>query len=80
MDGVETLADGRGVLKARVRAAPSRRRGEHAPLIVLVAKTLDVAPPRVTLTRRANSSRIKRIEIEGDGARSRRALKQLSAE
>ena len=47
IDGIEQLADGRSVLKARVRAAPTE--GEaNAALISLLAKTLDV--PRRTVT------------------------------
>jgi uncharacterized protein YggU (UPF0235/DUF167 family) len=65
IDGIETLADGRPVLKARVRAAPTE--GEaNAALIALIAKTLDVARSKVTLAA-GGSARIKRIAIEGDG-------------
>jgi uncharacterized protein YggU (UPF0235/DUF167 family) len=66
LDGIETLSDGRPVLKARVRAAPTE--GEaNAALLSLVAKTLDV--PRRTVTLAAgDTARIKRIAIAGDGA------------
>jgi uncharacterized protein YggU (UPF0235/DUF167 family) len=66
IDGVETLSDGRSVLKARVRAAPTE--GEaNAALIRLLAKTLDVPPRAVNLTAGA-TARIKRVVIEGDAA------------
>ena len=65
MGGVETLADGRIVLKARVRAAPTDGQA-NAALIALLAKTLDVARSKVTLAA-GDSARIKRIAIEGDG-------------
>jgi uncharacterized protein (TIGR00251 family) len=63
--GIETLADGRMVLKARVRAAPTEGQANTA-LIALLAKTLDVARSKVTLAA-GESARIKRIAIEGDG-------------
>jgi uncharacterized protein (TIGR00251 family) len=66
IEGVEALADGRTVLKARVRAAPSEGEANDA-LLRLLAKTLDVAPRRVTLATGA-TGRIKRVKIEGDGA------------
>lgn len=63
--GVETLADGRCVLKARVRSAPTG--GEaNAALILLLARTLDVARSKVTLAA-GDSARLKRVVIEGDG-------------
>lgn len=66
LDGVETLADGRDVLKARVRAAP--REGEaNAALIVLLAKEFEVSRSQVALTAGA-SARLKRIVVHGDGA------------
>jgi uncharacterized protein (TIGR00251 family) len=64
IEGIETLADGRAVLKVRVRAAPSE--GEaNAALLRLVAKALNVAPRQVTLAAGA-TARIKRLMIEGD--------------
>lgn len=60
------MSDGRSVLKARVRAAPTE--GEaNAALIRLLVKTLDVPRRAVNLTAGA-TSRIKRIAIDGDGA------------
>jgi len=75
LDGIETLSDGRPVLKARVRAAPTE--GEaNAALVLLLAKTLDV--PRRTVTVAAGeTSRIKRIAIEGDGAALAARLEKL---
>jgi uncharacterized protein YggU (UPF0235/DUF167 family) len=64
VDGVETLADGRRVLKARVRAAPSEGEANLA-LCRLVAKSLGVAPRDVTLTAGA-SSRLKTLSVAGD--------------
>jgi uncharacterized protein len=64
IDGIETLSDGRSVLKARVRAAPTE--GEaNTGLIRLIAKLLDVPARAVTLAAGA-TSRIKRVAIEGD--------------
>ena len=75
IDGIETLSDGRPVLKARVRAAPTE--GEaNAALISLLAKTLDV--PRRTVTLAAGeTARIKRIAIECDGAALAARLERL---
>lgn len=64
LDGIETLADGRQVLKARVRAAPSE--GEaNAALIALLAKELQTSRSQMTLTAGA-SARLKRIVVRGD--------------
>jgi uncharacterized protein (TIGR00251 family) len=66
IDGVETLSDGRSVLKVRVRALPME--GEaNAALVKLLAKSLDVAPRAVNLTAGA-TGRIKRVVIDGDAA------------
>ena len=66
IDGIETLSDGRTVLKARVRAAPSE--GEaNAALGLLLAKALGVPPGRVDIVGGA-TSRIKRVKILGDAA------------
>lgn len=64
LDGIETLADGRQVLKARVRAAPSE--GEaNAALIALLAKELQTSRSQMTLTAGAGA-RLKRIVVRGD--------------
>ena len=78
MGGVETLSDGRAVLKARVRAAPTEGQA-NAALIGLLAKVLDVPRSRVTLIA-GDISRIKRIEIAGNGAALAARLEQLLAE
>jgi len=76
-DGVETLSDGRRVLKVRVRAAP--REGEaNEALCRLIAKSLSVAPRAVTLTSGA-TSRSKRLAIAGDVSALISALEKLGA-
>jgi uncharacterized protein YggU (UPF0235/DUF167 family) len=78
LDGIETLADGRAVLKLRVRAAPTE--GEaNAALLSLLAKTLDVPRRRMTLAA-GETARIKRIEIEGNGAALAARLEQALAD
>jgi uncharacterized protein (TIGR00251 family) len=65
IDAVEQLADGRPVLKVRVRAAASE--GEaNAALLALLAKTLGVARRDVSLVAGAGA-RLKRLRIDGDG-------------
>ena len=64
IDGIERRADGRIVLKARVRAAPFE--GEaNAALCRLLAGALDVALRHVTVTAGA-TARVKRVEIAGE--------------
>lgn len=75
IDGVEQLADGRPVLKARVRAAASE--GEaNAALVRLLAKSLGVAPRQVSLVAGA-TARIKRLKIEGAGPALAAALEKI---
>ena len=64
IDGVERRADGRVVLKARVRAAPFEGQA-NAALCRLLADALDVAPRRVAVVAGA-TARVKRIEIAGE--------------
>ena len=65
LDGIETLADGRQVLKMRVRAAPSE--GEaNAALIACLAKLLDLPRSRIALVAGA-SARLKSVMLAGDG-------------
>jgi uncharacterized protein (TIGR00251 family) len=75
IDGVETLADGRVVLKVRVRAIPSE--GEaNAALGRLLAKAVGVPPSRVDIVGGA-TSRIKRVKIMGDAAALGLALEKI---
>jgi uncharacterized protein YggU (UPF0235/DUF167 family) len=65
IDGVVQLADGRAVLKARVRVAASE--GEaNAALVHVVAKAVGV-PPRAIALASGATSRIKTLRIAGDG-------------
>lgn len=76
IDGVETLSDGRAVLKARVRAAPSE--GEaNAALGRVLAKALGVPPRDVAIIGGA-TSRIKRVKIVGDVATLSAALEKIA--
>ena len=76
IDGVETLADGNVVLKARVRAAPSE--GEaNAALCRLVAGVLGVPPTRVAIVGGA-TSRLKRVKVMGDARALGAALEKIA--
>jgi uncharacterized protein YggU (UPF0235/DUF167 family) len=74
--GIETLADGKPVLKARVRAAASEGEANDA-LARLLAKTLRIAPRQVSLVAGA-AARIKRLKIEGDGPALAAALEKIA--
>jgi uncharacterized protein (TIGR00251 family) len=77
IEGVEQLADGRSVLKARVRAAASE--GEaNAALIKLLAKTLGVAARDVRLAAGA-TARLKRVQVAGAGTMLAAALEKIAA-
>jgi len=77
IEGVERRADGRNVLKVRVRAAPFE--GEaNAALCALISKQLGVAAREVTVVAGA-SSRMKRIKVSGQGAALAAALRRLAA-
>jgi uncharacterized protein len=66
LEGVETLADGQSVLKARVRAVPEDGKANDA-LIALVAKSLKIPVSRLRIASGA-SSRHKVLALEGDAA------------
>jgi uncharacterized protein (TIGR00251 family) len=75
VEGIERRADGRAVLKVRVRPAPSE--GEaNAALCHTIAKALGIAPRQVTLAAGA-ASRSKRIRVAGDPAALVGALRSL---
>jgi len=76
IEGYEALADGRTVLKVRVRAAPHE--GEaNAALGRVLAKALGVPPGRVAIVAGA-TSRIKRVDIAGDAATLGAALEKIA--
>ena len=75
IEGIEQMADGRPVLKVRVRAAPSEGEANDA-LVRLMAKSLGVAPRHVSLVAGA-TARIKRLEIAGSGPAFAAALAGL---
>jgi uncharacterized protein len=63
IEGIERRADGRVVLKVRVRAAPFEGQANTA-LCRLLADVLDTAPRQVTLVA-GSTARVKRIRIAG---------------
>ena len=77
IDGIETMSDGRTVLKVRVRAAPFEGAANEA-LMALLAKSLGVPPRSIEITGGA-TSRIKRLKIVGDGPALAAKLEKLAA-
>ena len=77
IDGIETMADGRSVLKARVRAVPQDGEANDA-LCRLIAKSVGVPPRDVTIASGA-TARIKRLMISGDGPSLIAALEKFRA-
>jgi uncharacterized protein YggU (UPF0235/DUF167 family) len=77
-EGIEPLADGTVVIKARVRAAPHDGAANDA-LRKLVGGALGVAPGRVSIVA-GPTARIKTLHIEGDGARLAAALEMRANE
>ncbi|MBV6489600.1 MAG: DUF167 domain-containing protein [Pseudorhodoplanes sp.] len=75
IDGVEALADGRAVLKIRVRVAPSEGEANEA-LVRLLARALDLPTRAVTITA-GHTARLKRIAIDGDASRLSAKLEKL---
>lgn len=64
IDGVDHLADGNAVLKARVRAAPADGNA-NAALIRVIAKAAGVAPSTVSIVR-GETARIKVFRLAGN--------------
>ena len=76
IEGTESLADGRIVIKARVRAAPFE--GEaNAALCRLIATELRIAPRQVALISGA-ATRVKRLRIAGETAALVATLRELA--
>src|SRR5712692_4181366 len=77
IDGIAQLADGRRVLKVRVRA-PAHEGEANAALITLIAKRLGIAPRDVELAA-GLSARVKRVKITGSAAALTAALTKICA-
>jgi uncharacterized protein (TIGR00251 family) len=75
IDGVETLANGRSVVKVRVRAVAEGGEANRA-VTELLAKALHVPKARVRLLSGA-TSRLKQIAVDGDPTKLGEALRVL---
>ncbi|TMJ85867.1 MAG: DUF167 domain-containing protein [Alphaproteobacteria bacterium] len=78
IDGLETLADGRTVLKIRVRAIAEGGDANRA-VTELIAKSLGVPKARVRILS-GTTSRLKQVAVDGDPAKLGDALRKLIAE
>jgi uncharacterized protein len=77
IDGVETLANGRSVVKVRVRAIADGGEANRA-VMELIAKALGVPKAKVRILS-GTTSRLKQIAVDGDGAKLGEALRVLTA-
>ncbi|MHB8267301.1 DUF167 domain-containing protein [Bradyrhizobium sp.] len=77
IDGLETLANGRTVVKARVRAIAEGGEANRA-VVELLAKALGVPKARIRVLSGA-TSRLKQIAVDGDPAKLGEALRKLTA-
>jgi uncharacterized protein len=75
IEGVDMGAEGRPLLRARVRAAA--RDGEaNEALMRLIAKTVGV-PPQAVRVASGHASRVKRLKIDGDAVALAAALEAI---
>ena len=77
IDGIETLANGRSVIRVRVRAIADGGEANRA-VTELVAKALGVTKARVRILS-GTTSRLKQIAVDGDPAKLGAALRELTA-
>jgi uncharacterized protein YggU (UPF0235/DUF167 family) len=77
IDGVETLASGRSVVKIRVRAIAEGGEANRA-VTELLAKALGV-PKRDVRVLSGTTSRLKQIAVDGDPTRLGETLRRLTA-
>jgi uncharacterized protein len=75
LEGMEILADGDCVLKARVRAVPEDGKANQA-LIAIVAKSLKIPASRAKIASGATSRR-KTLFLDGDAAELSSRLEKL---
>lgn len=77
IDGIETLSDGRSVLKVRVRAIADGGEANRA-VTELLAKAIGVTKASVRITS-GTTSRLKQIAISGDPSTLDQVLRDLTA-
>src|SRR5665213_3146371 len=77
IDGIETLADGRSVVKVRVRAIAEGGEANRA-VMELLARALGVPKARVRLLSGV-TSRLKQIAVDGDPAKLGNMLRKVTA-
>jgi uncharacterized protein YggU (UPF0235/DUF167 family) len=77
IDGIETLADGRCVVKMRVRAVAEGGEANRA-VTVYLARALGVPKSSVRLLSGA-TSRLKQVAVDGDAAKLGEALRVLTS-
>jgi len=78
IDGVEMLANGRTVVKVRVRAIAEGGEANRA-VTELLARALGVSKAKVRILSGA-TSRLKQVAVDGDPARLGEALSALTGE
>jgi uncharacterized protein (TIGR00251 family) len=77
IDGLETLANDRSVVKVRVRAIAEGGQANRA-VVELLAKALGVRRSQIRVLSGA-TSRLKQIAVDGDPAKLGDALRKLTA-
>src|ERR1700682_1105792 len=77
IDGLETLADGRTVVKVRVRAISDGGEGNRA-VTELLAKALGLPKAKVRILS-GTTSRLKQVAVDGDQAKLGESLRKLTA-
>ena len=77
VEGVESRADGKQVLRLRVRAVPDKGRANQA-VIALLAERLDVARSAIALAA-GETARFKSLRIEGEAGALAVRLERLAA-
>jgi uncharacterized protein (TIGR00251 family) len=77
IDGLETLANGRTVVKVRVRAIADGGEANRA-VTELIAKALGVPKANVRILSGV-TSRLKQIAVDGDPAKLGESLRKLTA-
>lgn len=77
IDGLETLANGRTVVKVRVRAIADGGEANRA-VMELLAKALGVPKASVRMMS-GTTSRLKQIAVDGDPAKLGASLRRLTA-